>query len=141
MVSIFASGNIKGYQISLITFFLLGLVLIFIILNVGAEPYSVSIVAIIIQIALLSSRLFFAKKHIGVSIKLFSKEVVKPILLVSVLSILISFSFHIMVDSILTLIISVTIDVTIVGVTILTLGIEQNERKYIINLISQRLRK
>lgn len=142
MVSIFASGKIREYQILFVTFFLAGLILIYFVLKLGAEPYSVSVVAIVIQVLLLFSRLYYAKKYIKISYTRFTKEVIIPSLLVTI------FSFITMIpnclnvaDNILDLIISVLIDSIFVGVLVLLMGLSQTERKQVINLIKNRIRK
>lgn len=133
--SILASGNIKYYQITLGVTFALGLALIYIILRLEMPPYSVSIVAILIQIVLLVVRLYFCKKYVDISIRRFMNDVILPISLCTILSIIISSTLNLLSNGSIASLVSLIIEViAILGVVILV-GISRNERDFMLSIV------
>lgn len=139
VTSLFAIGKIKYYQITLSVTFLSGLVLVFVYLNNGYEPYYVSIVAVIIHVLLLFIRLIFARKYIGISLRLYFINVILPVVLISVLSIPIPYFLYGFCESILQTISVIVLEVVYVCIIILMLGLNATEREYIVNLIKNKL--
>lgn len=139
VTSLFATGAIKFYQISLGLTFLCGLISVYVVLSFGAEPYSVSIIAIFIQLALFVFRLYFTHKHIGVSYRQFVTKILTPVIIVTVLSILPSLLLREWSTSICQTIIFMAVETTCTGLFILLVGMSSNERGYLIKIIKQRI--
>lgn len=137
VTSILATGKIKHYQMILSVTFLCGLVLVYIFLKLGFEPYYVSVVAVIIQICLLFIRLWIAKKYVGISLKEYLREVIIPVVLVTVLSVPIPYLLNSINEGSLFIVINILIEVAIIGSLILYVGLNRTERNYIINTIKK----
>lgn len=138
VTSLFATGAIKRYQISLGIIFLSGLTIVYFALFFGAEPYSVSIVAIFIQMVLLVFRLYFTHRHIGFSYRQFGAEVLVPVVMVTILSIIPSIILKGLSTNIWQGVLSIIIEMACTGLLILFLGMSNSERNYIIKTIKQR---
>lgn len=87
-ISIMAAGNIKRYELAHTTVFLLGLLLSFVFLKIGMLPYFVAVSGIIVQFFLLIARLVYCRKETKYSYQSFFTEVIKPILIVSLSSLI-----------------------------------------------------
>ena len=127
------------YQISLGISFLFGLMIIYVALWLGAEPYSVSVVAIIIQIVMLVFRLYFSHKYVGYSYRQFVTDVLVPIIFVTVLSIIPSFLLKELSSTIWQVILAISIEVISIGLLILFVGMSSSERCYVIRTIKQKI--
>lgn len=138
VTSLFATGAIKHYQILLALTFLGGLIIVYIALSLGAAPYYVSVVAIFIQLVLLVFRLYFTHKHVGFSYKQFGIDVLTPIIMVTLLSIIPSYLLKGWSTNIWQIILSITIEITCTGLLILFVGMSNGERCYTIDIIKQR---
>lgn len=128
VTSLFASGNIKYYQIALSTIFLCSLLIVFIAFYFDAKPYAISIVAIGVQIALFIARLFYIHKYIGISCIRFIIDVFVPITKVAVLSVILPYLLHLWATSMFESIVSMLLDVIYIGVLILFIGMNSQER-------------
>lgn len=140
VTSLFATGAIKFYQISLGVTFLLGLMIVYLVLSLGAEPYFVSVVAIFIQFILLLFRLYFTHKHVGFSYKQFVTDVLVPIIAVTVFSILPAYLLkEWSSNNIWQIILSMAVEIFFTGLIILLVGMSRGERDYIIKSIKQKV--
>lgn len=135
VTSLFATGAIKFYQISLGVTFLMGLLMVYLVLSLGAEPYSVSVVAIFIQFIMLLLRLYFTHKQVSFSYKQFCTEVLVPIIAVTVFSILPAYLLKEWSSNIWQIILSMIIEISFTGLIILFVGMSRGERNYIIKSI------
>lgn len=139
VMSVFATGKIKHYQMALSIAFLCGLVLAYIFLQLGFAPYYVSVVAVMINACLLFVRFWFAKKYVGVSLRVYLREVILPVISVTVLSVPITY----WLNSVSTgyglpyTIMTLFIEVAIIGFLILFIGLSRAERMYILNTIKK----
>ena len=139
VTSIFATGNIKGYQIALTVIFVCGLITTFSVLQMGAKPYSVSIVSVFIQFALLLCRLYYAHNHVGVSFRRFISDVGVPISLVTILSIIPPCFLYSWQDNVLKVIFAIGMEICYIGLLIFFKKKKKSERKYIINTLKNKL--
>lgn len=139
VISLFATGFIKRYQISLGVTFLSGLVIVYLALFFGAEPYSVSIVAIFVQFVMLVLRLYFTHKHVDFSYKQFGKDVLTPIIMVTILSIIPSYLLSQWPTNLEQTIIVVIVEFICTGLLILFVGMSGIERNYILELVKKKI--
>jgi O-antigen/teichoic acid export membrane protein len=142
MVGAQATGNIKWYQIIVGTLIFLNLPIAYMLLKTYKNPELVYYTSIIISCISFLFRIYFLKKYLNLSVFLFFKQVVFRIILVTILSTTVfrflnSFIFF-ENDFILFLIKSLTIFIIAVG-TIFFLGINKDERKFINQLISDKI--
>ena len=113
--------------------------MVYIALFFGAKPYSVSVVAIFIQLVMLVFRLYFTHKHVGFSYKQFTKDVLIPIMMVTTLSIIPLFLLKDWPINIWQMILTMMIEVVCIGLLILLVGMSRRERSYIINVVKQKI--
>ena len=139
VTSLFATGAIKYYHISLCVTFFVGLIMVYLALFFGAKPYSVSVVAIFIQLVMLVFRLYFTHKHVGFSYKQFATDVLIPIMMVTTLSIIPLFLLKDWPINIWQMILTMMIEVVCIGLLILLVGMSRRERSYIINVVKQKI--
>lgn len=137
--SIFATGKIKYYQISLASIFILGLVIAYIVLAHGAAPYFVSIVSIFVQFALFISRIYFAHKYVNISLKHYFADVLRPCIIVTCFSVVLPYILYKNAITDFQIILSVIIDIIYVGLLILFLGTSSLERRSLVNLIKHKI--
>lgn len=84
-----ASGVIKKYQSIVGGFLLMNLPLSYIFLLKGFPPQTTFFISIIISVFALYARLFILKSLINLSVKKFFKEIILPIIIVSIVSLII----------------------------------------------------
>ena len=130
-----AYGKISKYQICVSAFLLLNFPLSYLFLKLGASPLSTMLINIGIQAFLLLVRLYFTKKMINLSVIDFAKNVLLPIIEVSILSMILPLIvFHYMSKGLFELIVTSIVSVICSICCIMFIGIDQNERKNIIKL-------
>lgn len=133
--SIFASGKIKNYQISLSIIFLCSLLVDFVLLYLGAKSYVISIVAIATQTALMIVRLSVVHKYIKFSYAKFIINVVVPIILMTCLAIALSYILHLWANNLIETIVSIFLEVISICLLVLFIGMNKSERHYILSML------
>jgi O-antigen/teichoic acid export membrane protein len=124
-----ATGKIKLYQSVVGGIVLLNLPVSYIILRLGYPPYFVGIIAVIISIIDFFVRLIIIKRLVSFSIRLFIKQVIAPIAMVSIASVFFPFMFILRMDtSFIRLCTTVLLSVFSAGFSIYFLGLSTQER-------------
>lgn len=82
-----ATGNIRNYQIVVGGLQMLNLPISYVILRMGAMPESVMLVAIVLSLACLATRLFMLRGMIGLSIQKYIKRVLINVSFVTIISV------------------------------------------------------
>ena len=136
--SIMANGKIMLYQIIFCVISYGGLIVSFVGLYLNFEPYFVSIVSCGVQILLITSRIFFCKKYCNLSILKFSKEVLIPIISVTILSLIISVVLTILFSH---FIINIIIEIIMVAILSIYIGMNQQERQFMFSYLHQEFLK
>ena len=139
--SLNASGNIKYYQIALSGIFLGGLLIIYYILNRGAEPYTVSIVAVLIQLILLIARLYFAHRYVAFSYTAFFKQVICRGFIVSFFAFLPTSLFYGKVYGFWLNSVIIIIEGLLTCFLIFVIGLNRSEKSFVINILKKRMNK
>ena len=119
--------------------FIVGLIIVYLALFFGAAPYSVSVVAIFIQLIMLMLRLYFNHKHVGFSYKQFATDVLVPIIIVTIISIIPSYLLKELSTNIWQIILSMIIEIICIGLLILFVGMSNEERFFIINYVKHKI--
>ena len=101
-------------------------------------PYSVSIVAIFIQIVLLAIRIFFCKKYVGISVRKFINDVLLPITLCTIISATIPYALGLFAKGTIASLIALVVDVIVVLGFVFFIGITKTERASILKLINKK---
>lgn len=127
-----ATGKIRDYQISLSAFFLLNPILIYVLFKLGAQPFIAYIVEIAFNFGALGIRLFFLKKLIDISIKMYIRKVIGVAMLIVILNITIACIMKgIMAETFLRILTITTISVIVTTIGGYSIGLDQRERSAI----------
>lgn len=137
-MSVQATGNIRKYQIVISLIILLNIPISFFLLKSGLTPYSVFYLNIAISLIALLVRLLFLHSLINLSIMQFLKNVVYPIVLVTFVSIILPFFVVFFITGSLGIYLSIFSSLFSVGMVVFCLGLNKNERSYILNKISSK---
>lgn len=135
-VSIQAIGKIRNYQIVVSIVLLLNLPVSYVFLKFGLPPYSVLWAGIVLCVAALIVRLVFLKKLISFPSGQFSKEVLLKISIVTLVSLPVPILIRLYTTGYWGMALSVALSLLSVGISIYTLGLNNNERTLIKNKIS-----
>ena len=127
----YATGDVKNYQIVVGGFQLLNLPISYFLLEIGLIPEIVIVVAIVLSCVCLISRLFMLRRI--VSSRRFLKEVVANTLAVSLLSAVIAYGLSILMPAgFLGFILRSLLAVIVSSVIVLFIGLTKSERDTII---------
>lgn len=140
-VSIQAVGKIRLYQIIISTVLLLNLPFSYLLLKKGFPPYSVHWAAIGLSLLTLIIRLFFLKKLLSFPLKIYLREVLLPIIYVSMLSIPVPLLVYNYTEGVVRLVVSILVCVIVSGAAIFVVGTKKEERKMLLDKIAALLAK
>jgi O-antigen/teichoic acid export membrane protein len=127
-----ASGRIKKYQMIIGGLLLINLPVSYIFLKLGFPPQVTLYVSIFISITALFGRLFIISKLVNMSVKLFFKKVLIPVLLITVISPLLPLIFkYITQPSFMNFSITTILSVLSVAYSIYWFGLAKEEKKYL----------
>ena len=137
-----ATGDIKNYQIVLTALGLLHIPLAWICFEIGYPPYSAMIVYLILIIIMQACRIFMTCRSINLKIAEFYSNVVLRCVIVFVTALFIPYLLHLFLPSgILSSIFVILVSVPITAFFIYIAGITTIERKMMVNLIREKIRK
>ncbi len=140
-VSAEATGKVKLYQGFIGSLLLLILPFSYIALKLGFQPESVFIIHLIIALLAQLSRLIIIKPMIKISLREYAFKVIKPILTISLITIIpLYFINNFFGSGIINLILIAVISVIFVGFVILLLGLTKSERNFIFSNIKSRIK-
>ena len=137
-----AYGKIRNYQIVVSVVLFMNFPLSYIVLKMGCSPLSTMCVNIGVQGALLFIRLRLTNKMIQMSYGNFIKNVLFPVVTVTTAALVIPLVIYFMLDNSPTSFIVVSL-VSFVSVCLSTysLGMNVNERQYILTVLSKVIKK
>lgn len=142
ITSLMATGNIKWYQIVVGSSLLLIIPIAYLLLKVGLPIETALIVSASFILLGDVLRLIFCKRQLGLSLRMFGKKVILPIIIVTVLSITIPLFIHyFMSEGWGRLIISTLVSCIIVAILIYTIGLNVTERNFIITWIVSKFKR
>lgn len=136
--SVNANGNIKGKQVWTAILLLLGLLASFVFLRSGAPPYVVAIIAFFVHFGFWCTYMYYARKLNSVSLRSYTKKVVFPILMVSLLAIIIPVLLSSMAVSKWMVLLICVADLIWVGCVVYFVGLNKIERKYMFGVLLNR---
>ena len=133
-----AYGKIRNYQIIVSIFLFLNFPLSYIVLKFGGSPLSTMFVNIGINAMLLFVRLRLTNRMIQMTYGSFIRNVLLPVIIVTAVALVIPLIIYFMLDnSIISFIIVCLVSFVSVGVSIYALGMNANERLYVLAAISK----
>lgn len=132
LTTMYATGNVKNYQIIVGGLQMLNLPIAYVTLKMGSSPESVFIVAIMVAIICLFARLIMLHYMVGLSVKLFFKKVFINVVNVTVISTIIPVLVLKYIEPNFTgFILQCIICFTSTVLSELYIGCNQNERKIV----------
>lgn len=141
-MSVQATGKIKTYQllVSIVNF--INLPIIYICLKVGFPVWTVWAVRIVIDIAIYIVRCIYLKINLGMPLYQYYKEVLQPVLLVTVISLPLPILFEENIRGYwINLFGSLSLSVICAFFAIVYLGLKKNEREKIKSLVEAKLKR
>ena len=137
-----ATGTIRNYQLCVSIVLLLNLPLSYMALYSGYSPNSILWVQIAVSVLTLLVRLFFSKKYAKISVISYLKEVILPIVIVTIMSIPLPFYLSTVISNDLAkFFITGFTSVGSVLITVGLFGMNQHERQQAINIIKKKIKK
>lgn len=137
-----AYGKIRNYQIIVSIFLFLNFPLSYIVLKFWGSPLSTMFINIGINAMLLFVRLRLTNRMIQMTYGSFIRNVLFPVIIVTAVALVIPLTIYFMLDnSIISFIIVCLVSFVSVGVSIYALGMNANERLYILAAISKIITK
>lgn len=137
-----AYGKIRNYQIIVSIFLFLNFPLSYIVLKFGCSPLSTMFVNIGVNAMLLFVRLRLTNRMIQMTYGSFIRNVLFPVIIVTSVALVIPLPIYFMLDnSIISFIIVCLVSFVSVGVSTYALGMNANERQYILAAISKIITK
>lgn len=135
-----ATGKIKRYQILMTICIFMNFPLTYTVFKIGMPVYYAWIIRIFVNVITVFARCIYMKKYLEFPLLDFFKKVVKPILIVSTISIPIPYFISISTTSGIENIIIVTIiSILISLVSIYTFGLNVNEKKFINDILIRKI--
>lgn len=137
-----AYGKIRNYQIIVSIFLFLNFPLSYIVLKFGCSPLSTMFINIGVNAMLLFVRLRLTNRMIQMTYGSFIRNVLFPVIIVTSVALVIPLTIYFMLDnSIISFIIVCLVSFVSVGVSTYALGMNANERQYILAAISKIITK
>ena len=146
MTSLAATGKIRSYQISVSLALLMILPTAFYAMKLGFPPETIFILNIIFNLLAGFLRFWFCKKSLKYSAGKFLKLTILPVLMVGIISSIVplAIKYYILpksINYILSMLILIVVSTLSVLTTCWFIGISNNERTALINLIVQKLHR
>lgn len=135
-----ATGNIRNYQITLALIRILTLPATYFLLKYGMEPYTILIAWVIVNTAGYIYRLFYLRKQIRFPLTAYLKEVLGPVVLISLLAVPLPWLTHRYLDGWTDLIITTFVSLAVTGLLIWLLGLTPSEKKHIGHTVKVRVK-
>lgn len=142
MTTVQASGKIKVYQAVVGSLQILILPISYVFLKFGYSPEITLYIAIVIEVIALYFRLLFLKKIVAFPIKIFINEIIIRNIFIVTLSVSIPLFVRFKMDtSILRLFVIITISIIWSGFTIYFVGLNKEEKKMGLKVLSKVFKK
>lgn len=138
--SVLASGRIKWFQIVTAIVYLSDLVILFFLFKMGLPPTTAMFVKVSIMIVILIVRLYFAHKEIdSITFDVYYNQVLLPLLLMTLGSIMIAAVIHPFFYNLAMRIILTLIVILANTIMIWFIALNKNQRKSLLNIIHKRI--
>lgn len=140
ITAMFATGNIRNYQLVVGGLQLLNLPISYLFLKAGAIPEVTVIVSVVISQISLGARLFMLERMIGLSISEFMKRVYFNVLMVAALSLVLPVAVsYVVTDGFAGFAVKVAVALLSACLSIFFIGCSGAERKEVIGFLKNRL--
>lgn len=139
-ISIFATGEIKKYQILMSIIYSMILVLSYVFLYIGFPPETVLIIKLLLCLGVFIIRIHFVRLKIKLNLKKFFDETVLPIIKVLSITSVFVWTFYQLTNQNLHYVIMIIMMVIINSVIIFYVGLKKNERNKIFNMLLNKIK-
>lgn len=140
IIGLLAEGNIRIYEIALVVLNASNVILSFFALKSGFAPESVYVIPIIIEIAIMWSRIWLSSRTYKLSIRRYCVEVLGRILVVAVLTGGFAYWVWLPIENKLCNFLCVTLLLVVfTGLVIFVLGLTRNEQKLLYAALKNKL--
>ena len=140
ITSLMATGRIKWYQIVVGTILLFNIPVTYMLLKLGCHIATPLVVSIVFMFLGNASRLMFCRNMLGQSLRVYLRDVVVPILTVSIISIVPTWMVYShMEQGWLRLISLCAMSIAVVSALVFSIGFSRTERTFVINILRPRL--
>ncbi|MDM1450398.1 lipopolysaccharide biosynthesis protein [Myroides odoratimimus] len=139
MMGIQATGRIKIYQITVGFLVFLNLPISYFLLKYGYRPSIIFYVSIIISIVSFFMRLYFLTTYYMISYCLYVKEVLKPVIMVSVMFLGINTLTTYFLVEIVHSFITILIQIFVLSAVIIIFGISRKEKEFVKKFIKTKI--
>ncbi len=137
-----ATGRIRTYQLIIGGILLLIVPISYIALKMGAPSETVFIVHLVVQLVAQTMAVLMTKNDIGLSFRIYLKDVILRVLTVTLLASIIPVSLYIYLpDTLLNMLIVIFISLLSVCVSVLFAGMNSRERVFLLEKVSNIVRK
>ena len=138
-MSVQATGDIKLYQILISVVNIINIPLIYFSLKLGYPVWAVWIIRIVVDLIIYIVRCFYLNKRLKMSLSLYYKEVVQPVLLVTLLALPIPFIIERTVSgNHINFILSIVVSILCPCVMTFYFGLKRRERERLSSLIVEK---
>lgn len=135
--SIYASGNIKRYQICFSLVFVVGLLGSFICLSNGCLPHVITIVGICVQLVILCVRLYFVHKVSGLSISAYVRKTLYPAIMVTCVGFVIVKIISILdIENVIISLFTILFEALVLIILVGLLGLTKTEQEYVNSILN-----
>ena len=131
-IAVFASGNIKKYQMLISCVLLSDVLFSYLFLKLGAAPPTVLLVKIFIYSIVFIVRIFYASRVCNFSSILFAKRVLLPVFFVTILSIPIPMFTNSYVTNLKKVVAFSLLYMTTIALIVYVIGLTKNERNFVL---------
>ncbi len=138
--SVNANGNIKGLQMWKAILLMLGLVASFVFLRSGACPYIVAIITFFVHFGFWCIYMYYARKLCHIGLRDYAKQVVLPAVLVSVGAVIVPVMLSLVSVLKWMVLLVCMADLIWVGAVVFLLGLRKEEKAYLKQVLSSRLK-
>ncbi|MCK4983262.1 MAG: hypothetical protein KAS17_10080 [Victivallaceae bacterium] len=140
-ISVQATGEIRNYQIMMGILIILNLPLAYIFLKLGFLPESVLLARIIIDLLSLLARILYTRSKIGLPVRLYLREVILIIFLVTLLALPFPLLVSYHMSNFSGLVVTSIISLISTGLCIYLIGLKKEEKMFLKRLIRSNIKK
>jgi O-antigen/teichoic acid export membrane protein len=138
-VTTWAGGNIRRYQITVSLMRIITLPATWLLLKYGMEPWTVLVVWVLVNGLCYLYRLVYVRRNTGIPMAPYVREVIVPIVLITILALPLPLLSHYMLARWTDLVVTTMVSLLITGILVWLMGLKPTEKKHIKEFVKRRL--
>lgn len=136
MTGVFASGDIKRYQVTIVAFGVMVFPLTWLAYALGASPEATYIIYFFIYCLVTAARIYIAKRKLGLPIGIFVKEVLVPVIPVILISYTLSMLVpYLLPESLFRVLLTTLYSIIVICGVVYLIGLTQGEKNMILEKV------